>query len=273
FADTSNQLPSTLRIFGKYLRLKRKLGHSAGAPTLLLSAPSLPALTNSWGAMASAVSSTWFGRTEVAIKHVERAIRHHPEGFFYYLHGSLVMLLPAKNRTGLLGNARRAEQSFRNAIEATWAVPLLARTARFSAAYLQTIFGRPGPGRAADPVMKTRALGNIRWLLQRGNLTPHEWDMLAGFATDLNEYDLARMLVRDWEAASKNDLNVLRRRAAVELKAGAYGAALEAAKKVLARKPGDKDALRSLKEASEKLKAQAEGEKKPAFDRTTPKGK
>jgi hypothetical protein len=71
---------------------------------------------------------------------------------------------------------------------------------------------------------------------------------LAHVAIETGEYDLARWILADCERQAPNDLEALRKRARVELKAGAYARAIEAAErlragadKVLASRPQDKD--------------------------------
>jgi predicted Zn-dependent protease len=70
----------------------------------------------------------------------------------------------------------------------------------------------------------------------------------------LEDYNLTRMLAAAGERQAPSDIRFVRLRAQIELAAGAYHPALEAAKKVLARLPKDGDALRVQKEAMAKLR-------------------
>jgi predicted Zn-dependent protease len=103
--------------------------------------------------------------------------------------------------------------------------------------------------------MHTRAEANIRQLLVDGKLSPNQWARLAELAlTNLGDHDLARQLATAGERQAPRDIRFDRLRAQIELAAGAYHPALEAASKVLARSPKDGDALRVQKEAREKLR-------------------
>jgi hypothetical protein len=101
-----------------------------------------------------------------------------------------------------------------------------------------------------------RALDNVRTLAAWGGIRPDQAYYLAHVAIEMNELDLARGIIADWERQAPQDLQALRKRVTVELKAGACGRAVRAADQllaaadaVLARKPGDKAALASRQQA------------------------
>jgi tetratricopeptide (TPR) repeat protein len=108
-----------------------------------------------------------------------------------------------------------------------------------------------------------RALRSVRQMVALGGIRPDQASRLAHVAIETGQYDLARWIVADWERQAPDDLEALRKRARVELKAGAYGRAIEAAErlrmqadKVLSTRPKDQQAQACHRDA-ETYRAQA----------------
>jgi hypothetical protein len=92
--------------------------------------------------------------------------------------------------------------------------------------------------------MMARALEKTRKLAALGGLSPQQASHLSQIAVENGDLDLARLILGGWERQAPTDLAAHRRRLAVEVKAGAYRSALQAAKKVLEHEPQDAEALR-----------------------------
>jgi tRNA A-37 threonylcarbamoyl transferase component Bud32 len=103
--------------------------------------------------------------------------------------------------------------------------------------------------RPAETLRKLLALGPAE--------PPLERDQAIRVALLAEKYTLARQLLDNWERQAPTDLQASSWRAITEMRAKSYGRALEAAEKVLKRKPGDA-AMRAIKrQATEKLVEQA----------------
>jgi tetratricopeptide (TPR) repeat protein len=113
--------------------------------------------------------------------------------------------------------------------------------------------------KAADPGAIRRAIANIKKILPLGPLSAEEAAGFARLAAAAREFDLARAILVDWEQRVPGDLEALRRRAEVELAAGAYALALQAADRALARKRDDTEAQRYRAQALEKLRELVKG--------------
>jgi hypothetical protein len=103
------------------------------------------------------------------------------------------------------------------------------------------------------PELRQRALRNTRKLVQLGSLMPSHALELSQFAISMQELELARWIIAEWERQTPGDVNVQRRRMVVEYNAAAYELALKAANKVLEREPKDAEALALRKAALTKL--------------------
>jgi tetratricopeptide (TPR) repeat protein len=102
-----------------------------------------------------------------------------------------------------------------------------------------------------------RALRHARGLVALGGVRVDQMLHLTIVALQMDDLDLARRLVSEWQRQAPGDLIALRRRAAVELKGGAYGRALEAADAVLKVRRGDPEALGLRAQATEEIRKQA----------------
>jgi tetratricopeptide (TPR) repeat protein len=175
-----------------------------------------------------------------------RAAKAHPEGLFHYWRGTLL----------LVGDRwAEAEKAFLAAAEA----PSFARV-RGPALFLATacawkLAHEPGSTRRQE--LRAKALAHTRTLVTLGNVRPDEAVHLAHVATEMDEFDLARGILTNAERQAPKNLDLLRRRAEVELKGGAYGKALAAADRVLSAAPKDPKALRYRAEALAAIRKQA----------------
>jgi serine/threonine protein kinase/Flp pilus assembly protein TadD len=218
----------------------------------------LPALAHVWKPIYTAVMqlSTGPGRDTLATQ-LEDIVAHHPEGVAYFLHGTALMwLINPKKKADLLPQLRRVELSFRRGMDAPCVVPAIRRLNRYWGAYAEALLAKPDPALSpADAEMRQRARSNVQRLLLDGVLSPDQLKTLTDLALHrLEDHDLARLLVTTGERQAPRDLEFVRWRAQIELAAGAYHPALEAAGKVLAKWPKDADALRVREKATEKLR-------------------
>jgi tetratricopeptide (TPR) repeat protein len=189
------------------------------------------------------------GETGPAIDELGRATAAHPDGMLFYLRG---MLLTEKQRLA------EAERDFRAAAERPAFMPI-RRVALFAATYCQWELGdrekKKDP--AAAQALWGQALQSARTLVDLGGLTPDMANLVTALALARGELDLARRVLDGWERQDSRDLRPLRRRMAVELKAGAYGPAIAAADRILARQPGDAEAREARAAAVKRLVQQA----------------
>jgi hypothetical protein len=220
-----------------------------------------PVLAHVWKPLYTALQAFGAGRFSDELQaQLGEVVAHHPEGVAYFLHatGNIARASQQKG-TAMLPYLRKAELSFRRAMDGPCTVPAFRRPARFWGTYTQAILAKFHPKIGPpDPEMRMLALGNMRRLLADGGLSPAQWAELAKMAlTTLEDHDLARMLAAAVERQAPGDIRFIRLRAQIELAAGAYHPALEAADKVLAKSPKDGDALAVKKEAMQKLREPA----------------
>src|SRR5262249_49323100 len=139
------------------------------------------------------------------------ALRIHPEGLLYQLHG--ICLLRSDRFA-------EAEQAFL-AASATPSIVPVRRQALFQAALCSWNLARGGGAAGADP--RARALRYTRELVALGAVRSFHAYYLTVIARDMNEVDLARTILADWERqAAKDDIRPMQQRAQVELLGGAY---------------------------------------------------
>jgi serine/threonine protein kinase/tetratricopeptide (TPR) repeat protein len=223
---------------------------------------------------------------------LSEALRIHPDGLLYLAQGQMLGLqdrwaeaeiafLAAAQTPSIVAVRRPALFA---AMEAAWVLahqerssPEIARRNRLFSCRGQlgaVLASAPsGPLHVLPPLFfeaegpRQRALGHARKLVALGGLRVDQMPHLTVVALQMDDLDLARRLVSEWQRQAPGDLIALRRRAAVELKGGAYGRALEAADAVLKALPGDPQALRLRGQALEQIRKQAEslkaGDKRP----------
>jgi predicted Zn-dependent protease len=101
-------------------------------------------------------------------------------------------------------------------------------------------------------------LRHARSLVALGGVRVDQMPHLTIVALRTDDLDLARRLLSEWQQQAPGDLLALHWRAAVELKGGAYGRALEAADAALEARPGNPEALGLRAQALEQIRKQAE---------------
>jgi serine/threonine protein kinase/Flp pilus assembly protein TadD len=229
-----------------------------GPTTLDVHAVNMPCLTRVWKPLYTALLASSLGSfSDAMTAQLDEVVAHHPEGVAYFLHATSIIAQAAKQKgPAMLPLLRKAEPSFRKAMDGPCTIPAMRRLARFWGTYLQAILAKPnstaGP---PDLEMRARAAANMRRLLADGKLSPTNWSTLTELAlTRLEDCDLARLLAAAGDRQAPGDVRFLRWRAQIELTAGAYHPALDAAAKVLAKEPKDAEALRVRKEATQKLR-------------------
>jgi tetratricopeptide (TPR) repeat protein len=217
-------------------------------PTVLIAYRGLPAAASSFIGLKK--------DTGRAIKELSAAVQIHPEGTTYLLLGELL---------GIEDRWEEAEAAFLKAAETPSIVPV-RRGALYMAAFVQAIRGHIYD-RSPDPELLGRALQTTRELLALGEVRPDQAMLLVQIAYHRGEYDLARSVLAQWERKAPRDLDARRWRAKVELAAGAYGRAIEAADRVLAARPKDPVALQFRADAQARIRDQARLLPPPEKDR------
>jgi tetratricopeptide (TPR) repeat protein len=224
----------------------RKLGPARGQanPGLLLPIP--PVLVKVAHDLSAVLPRTVFGANpDGAIAALSRAVRVHPEGMLFL---ALGLMLADRDRWA------EAERAFRQAAETPSLIPV-DRAALFAAACSEWVLADlRGP--APHKEMKARAVRHAWELVRRGEIPPGQADLLTQMAVAMREFDLARRIVTDWERQAPGRLRPLRRHLAIEMSAGAYGAAVQVADRILGQSPNDAEALRQRSAAVAGLREQ-----------------
>jgi tetratricopeptide (TPR) repeat protein len=218
-----------------------KLGTPSKSPLLL---PMPPTVFRALRALPASPQALRGGNPDQLSKTLAEAVRVHPEGILFHLYG---IALAEQQRWS------EAETAFLKAGDTPSIFPV-RRAALFLAVAMEQI-----QSREAEPELRQklrqRALQNTRKLVELSPLFPSHALELSQLAISMNELDLARRIIADWERQKPGDVNVQRRRMVVEYNGEAYGLALKAANKVLDRQPKDAEALAIRKAALEKLGA------------------
>jgi hypothetical protein len=127
-----------------------------------------------------------------------------------------------------------------------------------------------------------QAVGNLQKMRAAGPLRdPVQSAFAVGVALVAEEYTLARLLLDDWDRQvpaglvavllrGQMDRMRLTLRARTELKAGAYGPAVEAAEKVLKQSPNDPVAKKIHQDALKKLREEYRRRTPDAPDKRVP---
>jgi serine/threonine protein kinase/tetratricopeptide (TPR) repeat protein len=204
-------------------------------PLLLPLPPTFARAMRDWVALVPRVLKGDFRKTPEVLA---RAVRVHPEGLFYHLHG---MVLAIHHRW------EEAVDAFHKAAETPSIVPI-HRPALFLAVQSAWVTAGRGPPKRRQK-WRECALADTRKLVALGELRPYYASYLAQVATGMNQLDLARWIIAEWERRFPTDLDAQRRRLEVELKAGDYRRVLQAADVILKKQPQDAQALRYRKEA------------------------
>jgi tetratricopeptide (TPR) repeat protein len=244
-------LPAALRLV---LRLPEGMSRRPAPSTAAVLLPLPPTVLKGYGPALSAAPAMLLGRGDGrrALDEFPEALRVHPEGLLYQLYGQV-----------LLRNGRRedAEQAFLTAFKTPSVVPV-RRAALFQAILCEWTLAR-GRG-AAGQELRERALANTRQLVALGGVRPFQASPLAVIAREMNDLDLARAILADWQRQSPRDLKALLQRAEVELRGGAYGRVLEMVDQILSLDAKNKQAPAYRARALEGIRRLAEKANAPA---------
>jgi tetratricopeptide (TPR) repeat protein len=111
----------------------------------------------------------------------------------------------------------------------------------------------PPPGWVEEGLLR-QAVKDLRGFLALGPIrAPFQRHIAVPLAIVAKDYHLARQLLDDWERQAPGDLAALSFRAKTEYRAGAYELAVEAADRVLRKRPGDAEMVGIRKQAIQKL--------------------
>ncbi len=236
----------------KYLAQSQKLilqiqNFAAGHPGELGYSRALvfpPTIKQSFGRLHPALAAYLIsGKAEPLINELAQAVQAHPEGTLHYVH-ALVLFSE--------GRMAQAEAAFVKAAS-TPAMAPVRRAALFHAVFVEGFLSHTKLAKP-DLEMRRRSMVHMRQLLTLGPVRPKEALHLVKIARYSSDWDLARYILADWERQEPKNSDVWRQRAMTELKAGAYGPAMEAARKVLGQHPSDSDARQCLQEAETKIR-------------------
>jgi tetratricopeptide (TPR) repeat protein/tRNA A-37 threonylcarbamoyl transferase component Bud32 len=180
------------------------------------------------------------------------ALRIHQEGLLHYLHGFSLFQCD---------HFAEAEQAFLAAARTPAVVPI-RQHALFRAALCAWTLARERTEKSKE--LRQRALQHTRDLVALGRVRVFWAFYLTVIARDMNEVDLARTIIADWERqAAKDDVRPLLQKAQVELLGGAYGRARAVANRILKIDPSNEQAARYRGLAIQGIRNQAEALKMP----------
>jgi aminoglycoside phosphotransferase (APT) family kinase protein len=246
FADPFGQAPklSTLELL-TLVRKAQKLATPQASRGLL---PAFPLWASLRGHMLAMGGAVFWGKDDAALRELNLVLAVHPEGTLHYMRGQL-----------LIGSGRwaEAEAAYQAALDTPAIFPAVRANALYGLIMSQAALGSRNNPRS-DPKKRRLAVENIRTRLAMGPLRPEQYGYFSHMATVGEDYDLARYIVTDWERREPKSLDPVRARMRVENRAGAYAAAIQAARELLKRQPKDAEAKKCLKEASDGLRRQVE---------------
>jgi tetratricopeptide (TPR) repeat protein len=219
-------MPGFLKIALALPKDRRQKASPTQTPLLL---PFPPAVGKAVGAMVPALLRARFDRKQARVLH--EALQRHPEGLFYLLYA---MTLAQQRRL------EDSEEAFLLA-ESTPSMVPVRRAALLYAIYIEVALGNRRQGEAQTQMYR-KAVSNLRKLVGLGNLPRYQYYYLSQLALDANQLDLAHWIIAQWQQLEPRNLDVLRRRLALEYQEGAYARVLRTADAILARKPNDRDA-------------------------------
>jgi tetratricopeptide (TPR) repeat protein len=192
-----------------------------------------------------------FGLTENAedrtINEVKRVVQIHREGTLYYIYASMLLIR---------GRFEEAVEPYRLAVETPSLLPI-QRLALDGAIMMEGWVGSPIREKP-NLDMRRRAADHLRQRIESGPIRANYFMPFCKVAVYADDVELARRVLGQWQKQTPSDVEYLKFRATVELKAGAYGQAITAANRVLDAQPKDLEASQLLKEALEKYRQEGE---------------
>jgi hypothetical protein len=185
-----------------------------------------------------------------------------PEGFLTYLQAS--GLAQRGLTQGLDGDAdlRKAVAAFELALQRP---TVLCPPPTFRAVVLDSLLGcefllgMPRGKHPADLGMRGRAVAHLkeRLGLPLSVRDPNTLDMYTAFALFAGDLGLAQTLLTDWQRLHPKDVRAVARQAQLHLQAGAFGPAIQAARRVLAEDSNAAAMKQLIQDASERLREEA----------------
>jgi hypothetical protein len=216
--------------------------------------PQLPCLQKGLLEGSDAVKTLmmpFLGDPIAAVKKVHESWQHHPEAYVPVLAG--LFLDNRQPRQGQKSPVilRMQADLFQLGADSCSMVPSLPKLARFLAAGSQFELVHLGPTNAASA--RPACLENIRRAARSAETSAAECRAYFEFAFGLEDLDLARTLLSQWEQREPGDERALRCRIRLETANGALGPALKLLDRVLVVSPNDAWALGQKTAVREKL--------------------
>jgi tetratricopeptide (TPR) repeat protein len=180
-----------------------------------------------------------------ALDELERAVRAHPEGTLLYLRALVFMA------------GMRFEDAREAALEAADA-PALLLPVRQSALLTTALADVYGYTQDKSPTRRRRIVEALRRLRDAApDGVPFNPSLAVRLAGTFEEHPVGRLVLDNWQKQAPNDPQAQYYRAWAELKAKNYGAAIEAADRLLRQPPDEGAAAPKLRQDVEKLKKEA----------------
>lgn len=189
---------------------------------------------------------------EAAVNQIESASRRHPEALIPVLAGLTLEKRQPREGPKLLPVLRLQARLYQQAADSSSMMPSLGRLAMFLAARAEFELAVRQTNSSLE---RTNCLANTHRALASKDALPAECRAYLDFATGLQDWDLARDLMVQWERQQPGDPSARRNRIQVELAAGAFGPALKLIDQLLAENAHDSWALSQRKAAFDGLNA------------------
>jgi serine/threonine protein kinase len=214
--------------------------------------PLPPLVLKTYGELAKALDLLAKGeKDDKVVEQLNKALAVHPEGTIRHI------------LTGMHFAAGRFIEAEREGLATAEMNSLfpVQRPSLFMAATAEAFMGTP---MRPDPDLKKRAkaLKTLRRVIALNPIAMNpdahnEREIAVKIALYADDLALARQILDEWERQLPKELKAKMLRARVELKGGAYGKAIEAAREVLKNNPKDAEMLQVEQEAMKKLREQA----------------
>lgn len=188
---------------------------------------------------------------EAAILTIKTCWRNHPEAWLPFLAG-LILDSRLSNRDGkALAQLSTQADLFQMAANSPAAIPRLPRLARFLAANAQ--FELANSNWTNAPVARRECLANLYRAARSDDTSAVECAAYFELAFRLQDCELARMLLAQWQRCQSNEPGIIRKRVELEIMSGSINTALHLIDQMLASAPDDPWAVAQRKAAIEKL--------------------
>jgi serine/threonine protein kinase/tetratricopeptide (TPR) repeat protein len=194
-----------------------------------------PVLNRSLGELVSLFSQVVLDfKNDTANTRLDRVLRSHPEGTLYFVHGTL---LHAR------GEFRQAALQFHSAARLP-GIAKIHRTSLVMAAMCEALAALDKDYKVVDEEMLKVCVDTIRELMSQGPIRPHESATLMLVLLRAKRYQLARVILEQWEALGLADNpDTIKVRMKIESGTGAHIKALEDADRLLKMDPKNAEAV------------------------------